>query len=318
MENGKNNMTLKEHLNNAKAVSLKDPEANFGEVEMFESMLEWFKGNSKCSVAELHKKQVANGVDSKAKDMTCEISDLMTICYSPKCNCAKIQFLQAKYCEDAKKNNRFTFNANSRQYRLLKDCPYITPKRTHLPSDILVHSCSPAITSYGVFYQDDNGELNMAYEITKMLVPEHPEQMTFDLKGRSCSFETLEDVYGRLWWNTDCWWPHCSILCRAECDRECFGHDLISTLELNSYTENLLNFRVGSIICGDKLSALANGLAKLYAKNKNRFSGKDFAGFIDRYKNNELSDDEDRESYFAVNEPNAILLINIDKETREN
>lgn len=314
-------MTLQQHINSqyqeaVKQASTSGKKLRFGEVEMFRSMLEWFKGNSKCSVAELHKKPVACGVDNKAKDATCEISDLMTICYSPKCNCAKIQFLQAKYCKDAKKSDRFTFNANSRQYRLLKDCPYITPKNTHLPSDILVHSCSPEITSYGVFYQDDQGELNMAYEITKMLVPEHPEQMTFDLNGKPCSFETLGDVYGKMCWSLDYCWPQCSIL--TICDKVCVEPDLISTLEMDTYMEDLLNFRVGSIIRGDKLSALANGLAKLSAKNPKRFSGEDFIEFIDRYKNNELSDEEDRESYFAVSEPNAILLVNIDKEIRDN
>lgn len=316
MENGKNNMTLKEHLNNAKAASLKVPRAKFGEVEMFRSMLAWFKKQPNCSVAELHKKTISN--EDAPNNPICEISDLLTICYSSKYRCAKIQFLQAKYMRDDVNIrgdvDMFRFYADSRQYRLLKDCPNISPRLSSLPSDILSNSCSPSITSYGVFYQDDQNQLNCAYEITQLIKPADPLQMNYERRSKLCYFDTKKDAYGFLRWNKHrCFYHPCCFPC-MDCDLCCLRQELISTLDVDTYADRLLKFQVGSPICGHRLADFASNLKELYNREekKGKFT-KRFNDFFNQFDGGDI-ELENRRYDFNPIEPCAILLINFDGE----
>lgn len=101
-----------------------------------------------------------------------EISDLLIITFSIKMKKAKMTFLQAKYKREKTLNGKeFSFKGDFFQYELLATRPTITnhSAKFNFPSNILSFSNFDSIGSFGVFYNDTKGRLDMAYAVAKDL-----------------------------------------------------------------------------------------------------------------------------------------------------
>lgn len=96
-----------------------------------------------------------------------EIADLLFIVYSAKNNEVKICFLQAKY---HRKGFPFpSFIGDKYQWDLLRHRYHI--KSTKFPKDILSFTNYKSITSYGVFFYDGFGRIDMIYAVPEFINP---------------------------------------------------------------------------------------------------------------------------------------------------
>ena len=170
------------------------------EVDYFRAVLFHLANKPQCRLYETHQHPVA----ISNTNIQCEISDLLLVSYSPKRLAMKVNFLQAKLAKFSdnrqglieKKGESFLkFHMDGTQYRLLKDCPIIKPIKTGLPPNILSDACTDSITSYGVFYKNDQS-IEMAYEITQLLKPYNLSKIHLDSGDRVCFFDTIQLKYG--------------------------------------------------------------------------------------------------------------------------
>lgn len=221
------------------------------EETLFGAVLCYFKGMPQCTIWSTHKKDKVRAVNAHR---SCEISDLLIIAYSPKRKEFKINFLQAKKAPFdnpklgliySNKTPFLKFHINGTQYRLLKDLPVINPQSTIFPSNILSDACTDSITSYGVFYLN-GGNADMGYEITQLLQPTNPSNVIVGSKNKTCCFGTTLNTYG-ISHRGCCHYIRRRRLCLLCCSRNL---DLHSTLSANIFENALLNFRIGSPLCG--------------------------------------------------------------------
>lgn len=228
---------------------------DFGEVKLFRRMLEYFNGNPACTMLETHQKYVRYDNDKK-----CEISDLMIVNYSTKYKCMKLTFLQAK-CAKRKGYGLtpygFKFILDNKQYQLLKNRPIINPLSSGLAPNILHDACSPAISSYGVFYWDRNNKINFGFEVTDFLQPANNVETT---NSKTCYFIDVDDIRGcyPFWIDYMC---RCGLKC-VDCQiplgcekKPCCRHDLFSTIDVNCFESAVANFEIGSPICAECANA---------------------------------------------------------------
>lgn len=136
-------------------------------------------------------------IDFKSKAINAfvsrEISDLLIIVFSRKRKIGKMTFLQAKY-EKTKVFNggRFSFKGDFFQYELLSTRPTIksNSRKFTFPSDILSSSNFDSVGSFGVFYKDSKGSLDMAYAAANELSAIAPVT-TIKQKSRMLYFPNL-------------------------------------------------------------------------------------------------------------------------------
>ena len=301
------------------------------EVDYFRAMLYYLNNNPHCHLIETHKHLVGrpNTV------VQCEISDLLMIAYSHKKSAMKINFLQAKLAKfgDSKQGlihstngEKFLkFHMDGTQYRLLKDCPIINPKSTGLPRDILSDACSDSITSYGVFYEKDRN-VEMAYEITQLLKPHNISKISIDSGDRVCYFDTIQPKYGITVRP-----PFCCRWC-APLWFECRQHfNLVSSLSSNLFERAMLEFQIGSPLCGRLAIEFASTIISRWNRNGEVAGFESFAqslmplweeqeDTLRRYIVRGNRDGEDGEGREYMSDENAnsatkyILIINVDAE----
>lgn len=251
------------------------------EVDYFRAVLFHLANKPECRLYETHQHPVA----ISNTNIQCEISDLLLVSYSPKRLAMKVNFLQAKLAKfgDSKQGLIRTtngeeflkFHMDGTQYRLLKDCPIIDPKSTGLPPNILSNACSDSITSYGVFYKQ-NRNVEMAYEITQLLKPHNISKISINSGDRICYFDTIQSKYGITirqpfcgWWHDPFWYDY--QLRRAT------RLDLVSSLYSNLFEKALLNFQIGSLLCGQLASNFANAMISRWNQNDELADFKRFA-----------------------------------------
>lgn len=306
------------------------------EEDFFCAVMYHLGNTGKCRVFKTHKHPVVN----VRSGVSCEISDLLLIAYSPKRTAMKINFLQAKLVpfNDNKQGrihvngeDYFKFHFDGTQYRLLKDCPIIQPKQTGLPANILSDAISDSITSYGVFYKNGN-DIEMTYEITQLLKPHNISKIHANSNDRISYFDTIENKYGvNLRKNCCChphpWYYEC-------CCRHWHSLDLLSTLSADTFEKSLFDFQVGSPMCGQVAIDFVQAISTNFLKKEDT---KDFDSFIKeaillwneqeyiyrRYLEHENRGNdnigEDKHHDFGDIEdlsaaPKYILLINVDSE----
>ena len=99
-----------------------------------------------------------------------EISDLMILVFNKAKNEAKLCFLQAKYHRTSRLPF-LKFHGDYLQLELLKDRPKIHPRNYFgFPDNILQFSPNyRSLTTYGVFYHDSSGNIDMLYTVAKYL-----------------------------------------------------------------------------------------------------------------------------------------------------
>ncbi|MBQ0090596.1 MAG: hypothetical protein KBT27_14820 [Prevotellaceae bacterium] len=311
-------MSLKTQLNNDRQTAIGKGKC-FYEVEMFRSMLNYFNGRG-CRVIELHQHNIRN----QRTKQECEISDLLIVSYSHRHPCCiKVTFLQAKRATKGfgltPNNTAFKFGIDTRQYTLLKDCPPINPLNTNLDPNILYDSCSPSITSYGVFYEQ-NQSLDFAYEVTQLLKLINPVPAT--PRFRVCYFDSINDTYGIVRWRNGLHCP-CRIGC---CNHGYCTPDLLSTIDADSFEKALKEFQIGSPMCFEQhKSQIISILVEAKKRKKTGNELSDFENFVlsnlDQYRpanesrNNRRGDDEriNHDDIIGRLNPSHIMLVNVDE-----
>ena len=127
---------------------------------------------------------------------TREISDLWIISFSPSLQKARMTFLQAKYHRANLSQQHRTFRGDYFQYELLSQRPTLTTivgQKFNFPPDILSFSCCGSIGSYGVFFIDNNDQIDLAYcsaeyLTTNSILPTAYGQYLIDLGACRTSF----------------------------------------------------------------------------------------------------------------------------------
>lgn len=310
-----------------------------GEVGLFRRMVEYFDGHPACTMLETHQSYVRYGNNRR-----CEISDLMIVNYSTKYKCMKLTFLQAKCAKRdgyGLTNGEFKFILDTKQYKLLRERPIINPLNTGLSPNILHDACSPAITSYGVFYKNGGG-MDFGFEVTDWLRPTNGDMTT---GSKTCYFADIWEIRGSYprWVN---YMRECNLNCAhcqvpQECEKKpCCYLDLFSTIDVDSFESAIADFEIGSPVCAECVSTcqpmyeIARGVfssikaVSKYEKNKevdmsafNHFET--LFGAIGEDSNNGMEwrkgmpNDEDRnrgeEFEIASFAAKNILLINADE-----
>lgn len=159
---------------------------NLSEVNLFRQMMFAFKFfyGATVIVNETHQNYVGFDTtnpktNSPEHNKTKEISDLHIITYSPKRKIARETYLQAKVArgtDGLQPNGTFTFHGDWFQYDLLSRRPqllYPSKKKAYwrlwCNPDFLHSAILPSIGSYGVFYQDQNKQIDFAYQPANVL-----------------------------------------------------------------------------------------------------------------------------------------------------
>lgn len=117
-------------------------------------------------VGETHQQYVSYNSPQVGQVATREISDLWIIAFSPTKQRVRMTFLQAKYHRANLNHLQSTFSGDYFQYELLSQRPTLSAivgHRYNFPLDILSFSCCGSIGSYGVFFIDNNNQVDLAY-----------------------------------------------------------------------------------------------------------------------------------------------------------
>ena len=159
---------------------------NLSEVNLFRQMMFAFKFfyGATVIVNETHQNYVGFDTtnpktNSLEHNKTKEISDLHIITYSPSRKIARETYLQAKVArgkDGLQPNGTFTFHGDWFQYDLLSRRPRLLQPnkkkaywRLLCNPDFLHSAILPSIGSYGVFYQDQNKQIDFAYQPANVL-----------------------------------------------------------------------------------------------------------------------------------------------------
>jgi len=137
------------------------------EVDLFRKMADVLSLTYNVTfVEETHQQYVTYMSPQMLVPSTREISDLWIITYSPQQQRSRMTFLQAKYLRGNMGPAQPSFHAEYFQYELMSQRPTLigsTSKRFAFPNDILSFSCLHSLGSYGVFYVDSSGDIDLSY-----------------------------------------------------------------------------------------------------------------------------------------------------------
>lgn len=258
-----------------------------GEVALFKKLAKILACNYNVTfIKETHQDYVSFYSETLSTKVKREISDLWIIMYSPIKRQARMTFLQAKYQpNDWWRSNRFSFKGDFFQHELLSTRPQI--ESVQFPDNILSYTSNSSIGSFGVFYHDSFGDIDLAFASADSIQCTARIPTTSRSAKRTMEFPDI----GML-----------DFLVKKE--NEC---SLTATLSINSFTSALLNLMIGADILIDRtiLSFVSKSLKYCAINNP---EVKDFLNFIEgldiRINDNVRG---------ADNIPN-IILINIDGE----
>ncbi|MCX5804075.1 MAG: hypothetical protein NTU69_11200 [Proteobacteria bacterium] len=144
------------------------------EVRIFKAMAKSLTSRyaSACFVKESHRCYVRYNSCAANKSVKREISDLVIVSYLK--NSVKLCFLQAKYHRTSIQGKRFLdFTGDYFQWELLNSRPKIENcgRKLCFPPNILSFTKYNSIGSFGVFYRDSKGKIDMLYSIAKLIKP---------------------------------------------------------------------------------------------------------------------------------------------------
>jgi hypothetical protein len=279
---------MKVEINNA---ILKKNKLKFGEIFLFREMTKSLnKYVPAVFVQETHgrrgwvrfQSQITQDIRQK------EISDLLIICYNKPTNEIKVSFLQAKY-HRTKTVPFLKFHGDYLQLELLKDRPDIDPNNIYrFPQNVLNFSCYRSLTNYGVFFHDNNGEIDMLYSVADFL----NQTNTTGLIG-SIQFPG----------NSNC--P------RANCFTS-NASEMVSTCNIDLFEKGLINFQIGAPISRNPMiSRYFKGLLRQIQKSGNLDADQSIFNFI----LGDIINDDDiiKDSDFEGNPSILILQTNVER-----
>lgn len=202
---------------------------NINEINLFKITADILnKTTPTLFVEEVHGKLGFVEFNSKygGKNKVVEISDLMIIIVSPLHREVKLTFLQAKYQRHIPKKKFISIKGSLFQWELLSQRPVLTAmlSKYSLPLNILNFTNYQSISSYGIYYHDKAGEIDMLYTIPEYIAPVSAIcNATFNHKiGNSCP--------------------------DYNCIIEKRGIETTCTCSIDNFYDELLNFKIGAPI----------------------------------------------------------------------
>lgn len=205
----------------------KNPRAD--EVRLFREMSRILRKNgSRCVfIEETHGRRGLVTFTSQIKrsrmTWTKEIADLLVLVYSRQKREIRLSLLQAKY-HRTKRSPFLIFHGDYLQLELLRDRPIIAvPNLYGLPADFLsLGGRYESFRTYGVFYHDANGEIDLLFSIASLL----KEKSRRCQKSGNISFPGLNG---------------CPVLFLARGNHQ----EVLSTCSIDFYHYSLLSNRIG-------------------------------------------------------------------------
>ena len=203
-----------------------------GEIQMFRRLADGIASKCKAVLTpEMHGKGYVKFQTSFGTYRTVEISDLLIICKRKKR--IKISFLQAKKHHSSQQigtSSVLDFQADLLQYDLLRNAPNVIPTRQKFPfpTNILNFSTTESLRTYGTFYVDANGEINMLYSATSQLSPLHPLPRTVAPKAHPQIILAYNNKSSSL------------------IKSEILNNDCVGAKDVNTYAKELMKFNIGA------------------------------------------------------------------------
>ena len=183
-----------------------------------------------------------------------EISDVFVIAFSLQKHMIRMTHLQAKYLREAHISTKpFTFELDTGQFYMLSNRLEILDNKGLYPPTILSHPLlSDSIASYGVFYSDANGDMDMAFELASLIKPIDLEPYPAATCSKEHVFATTTDLLGYLNHKgvQPCWSCPVTQQCptcpqpHACCNSYCY--ELLSTLSIDKFEQELYDMHVGT------------------------------------------------------------------------
>lgn len=247
-------------------------------------------------IGETHKQSVSYLSTQINQIATREISDLWIVAFSPLSGKARMTFLQAKKHKGNLNQNHRIFSGEYFQYELLSQRPVLTKvigQRFIFPQDILSFSSCSSIGAYGVFFVDDNKEIDLAYSSaaylkTNSVLPTTYGQYKIDLE---IPFFTNKQIVIS---------PFCN-----DCT------ELISCFDIDTFTQSILALEIGGeLTYYPKIFVSVIGILQ----QQNIRSGIDIAAtqLID-FAYSFLGQNIDNDGRLDGKSPTNILIINTDE-----
>lgn len=218
-----------------------------------------------------------------------EISDLWIIMYSPKKRKARMTFLQVKkYPFNNRVTNPFVFKGDYLQHELLSLRPQI--KNSQFPQDILSFTDNDSIGTFGVFYRDYLGQIDLAYATAKSIIPcGHPVYNKTSVYRTMIMPDVGINPYIEEYYDI------------------CNERSIISTLNLDIFVGGILNLIIGAEIHKDhQIMNFLNKTLRYFVDTNPEI--KDFLNFI------EAIDIRIEDNARGVDNIPNIALINVDRE----
>jgi hypothetical protein len=214
---------------------------NFGEIYLFREMTKSL--NNYLPAIYIHETHGRKGwvkFHSTLKNDTRqkEISDLLIVCVNKPTKEIKISFLQVKY-HRTNTTPFLKFHGDYLQLELLSQRPSIDANNFfRFPQNILNFSNYKSLTTFGVFFHDRNGEIDMLYTTTDLLI-------TTNINGLKGPIQFLGN-------------PQCP---KANCFTSNIN-EMISTCNIDLFENGLINFQIGAPISQNNL--ISDYFSKLF------------------------------------------------------
>lgn len=330
-------MSLKQYINRQNKT--------LGEVELFDEMIGYFKNQPFATVVQTDRTH-HHLVDYTplppyntlwGNRVTKEISDVFFLVFSRKRKVARMTHLQAKLTSKIwpvrDNKHTFSFTLDAGQYHMLHNRLQINDLKGMYPRDILSFPLySDSVSSYGVFYRDNNSVYDMAFEIASLVSYSKSKPYKSADSQLTHSFATANDVWGYMNIKHPQAMPilrhilHCCDIC-WEC---CCEHmpELLSTVSVETFERELLELRVGTRVDFDIMTL--QQVAQLFRGNKafsdfinemaRRLERRMLMEVIENFRRDQNGNEPPRENVQDINPEEmggAYILINADEVERE-
>lgn len=242
-------------------------------------------------IGETHQQYVTYQSVTVGRAAKREISDLWIVAFSPTQSQIRMTFLQAKYHRGVLDHHNRTFSGDYFQFELLSQRPTLLTNVNHkynFPLTILSFSCSDSVGSYGVFFIDAAGQIDLAYCCAKNLSRKTPLPTSY----RSYPVDLDIPFY------------HGKKLNPCSCGK-CL--ELESCFDIDTFTDAILKLEIGAELVHHPI--IISFVRNVLNPHTSNATVKQFVDFVD---NSGLITTFGSNESFESLTPN-LLLVNVDK-----
>ena len=266
---------MKTHINNA----IRAATAKVDEIFLFNELLNYLNNNGtlSCFVKSVHAHagfiDFQSNITGKVEKV--EIADLMIINHNLTLGETRLCFVQAKY---KKQNYRqfVSFAGDAIQWDLLSRRPTVTDTyKNGFPQDVLSFTKFKTITSYGLFYKDRSGLVDLLFTL-----PEH-------LHPRSRKKKTTLNFPGYYWCPS------------ASCPGIDYQDEMISVCSMHGFESALLGGRIGAPISAAVRPYIGSLLRSMRLRNPHQ-------AIETMLRSGDFQDDTSIEN---INNINALIIV---------